>query len=119
MPYDPIQDEDLGGQTLFGMCAKIEEVTANYTLSDVDNAKLLRVNSASTVTITVPKTLRDGFNVSVARWGAGDVVFSAASGALARSSETTITAQYGLVAMIVGKNATGNAAEFVLKGDIS
>lgn len=113
LTYNVVQHEH-GYATQRG---NVETFTGARTLRSDDNGKLLRCDDGSAVAITVPNDLPEGFNVAVAQWGAGAVTFTAASGATKRSSTSGITAQYGIVSVIVLKNSSGAAAEFVLGGD--
>jgi hypothetical protein len=59
----------------------IVSVTSSRDLAASDNGKVLEVNSASAVTLTVLSTLAASFNCIVAQIGAGQVTVSAGSGA--------------------------------------
>lgn len=59
----------------------IVSVTASRDLAASDNGKVLEVNSASAVTLTVPSTLAAAFNCIVSQIGAGQVTIAAGSGA--------------------------------------
>lgn len=55
---------------------KVTEVTGNYTLTDEDDGNVLKVNSNSSVALTVPAGLPIGFNVSVYQTGTGNIIIT-------------------------------------------
>jgi hypothetical protein len=80
-----------------------------------DNGKVVVMNKASAVTVTVPRGLGAGFNCSFVQKGAGQVSFSDDSGATTinnRQSHTKINAQYGVASLLAYAADT-----FVLAGD--
>jgi hypothetical protein len=84
----------------------INEVTDNYTLVAADNGEEIKVNKATSVTITLPDGLPKGFACMVVMKGAGSVVFSAA-GTL-ESIGTTLATQYTAATVIhEGSNVWG------------
>ncbi len=76
-------------------------VTGNITLDDDDHqGRLLTVNSASEITITLaPASIMDGFRATVVRYGTGDVAFSCADGLTLRHPDghTRIYRRYDAV----------------------
>lgn len=98
---------------------KVERLTGDKTLSPSDKGKLFRCDSAANVTVTAPANLPEGFNVGLAMWAAGTVTVAAGSGATNRSSKTALSTQYQMGSLLVMKNASGAAAEFVLGGDFA
>lgn len=90
-----------------------------YTLQSSDNAKLVTCNNGSSITVTLPNSLSIGFQCAITQLGAGQVSFSAASGANIRNrqSHVKIAGQYGTVSLFVVTNSGGSAAEYVLLGD--
>lgn len=97
---------------------KVFPLSGSYTLSQSDNGKLFRSDSASNITLTIPAGLSEGFTVAVAMFGAGTVTASAGAGATNRSSKSALSTQYQVGSILVMKN-TGSAAEFVLGGDFA
>lgn len=97
---------------------QIVDVTANYTIQASDAGKLLRVNSAGTVTITLPDSFDAGFGVPVLRRGAGAVQFATTGGASMNNefSHTQIARQHGWAQVFVEANATGTAAAWNMSG---
>jgi hypothetical protein len=89
----------------------IEQKTANYTLVLEDRGKIVEVNSASNLTVTVPTNasvaLATGATLVVTRRGSGDVTIAGDSGVTLRSedSKLKIGKQYAAVALIkIGTN---------------
>lgn len=95
------------------------EKTTNFSLEPTDANKLIRVNSASAVNVTVPinasVSFSTGTTVLLYRAGAGNVTISAAGGVTIRSlnSASAITGQYGQASLI--KRGTN---EWLLAGNI-
>lgn len=59
----------------------IISVTTSRNLAATDNGKVLEVDSATDVTLTVPSSLAAGFNCVVSQIGAGKAIIAAGSGA--------------------------------------
>ena len=79
--------------------AKINTITTAYTLKREDHGKIIEVDS--TVTLTLPNNLPNGFNCSIVNVGSGVVTLSATT---LRSSVATITSQYGAATVYLGEN---------------
>ena len=105
---------DLGGNKLEDFDASINDQTGTtYTLLASDNGKVVVLDNASAVTVTVPSGLGVGFNCSFIQKGAGQVSFvESSTNIYNRQSHTKINGQYG-VASIVAYSAD----TFVLAGD--
>ena len=105
---------DLGGNKLEDFDASINDQTGTaYTLLASDNGKVVVLNNASAVTVTVPSGLGAGFNCSFVQKGAGQVSFSESSTNIYnRQSHTKINAQYGVASLLAYAADT-----FVLAGD--
>ena len=88
-------------------------VPGDYTISTADNGCMLRVTAAATLTLPAFPV---GFNVGIIQEGAGQVVFSSASGVslLQRQGFTKTAGQYAVATLIV--NTTNS---YVLGGDTS
>jgi hypothetical protein len=93
------------------------ERTANYTLALDDAGKVVPMNSASALTLTVPPNSSVAFSVgttiNVYRVGAGAVTIAQGSGVTVRNAGA-IKDQYGEVSL--RKRATD---EWVLAGNVS
>ena len=97
-----------------------EDVTgATYTLVSGDLGKRKRTTSAAAVTVTLPKTLEQGFTVLFCQAAAGQITFAPATGATMhnRASATKTVGQWSEVSLTVDVNADGNSASWVLSGD--
>jgi len=105
---------DLGGNKLEDFDASIDaDKTADHTLVASDNGKVIVMNKATAVTVTVPSGLGAGFNCSFVQKGAGQVTFSASSTTINnRQSHTKINAQFGVASLVAYA-----ADVFVLAGD--
>lgn len=95
----------------------IEGFTGSFTLKNEDNGKVFRCDDASNVTITVPNSLIEGFNVGFVQWAAGSITLTAASGATKRAGGSATSAQYQRGSLIVIKNTNAASAEYVVGGD--
>lgn len=109
-----IASNNLNGSPLYGFSASINDQTGTaYTLLSSDNGKVVVLDNASAVTVTVPSGLGAGFNCSFVQKGAGQVSFSASSTTINnRQSHTKINAQYGVASLLAYAADT-----FVLAGD--
>jgi hypothetical protein len=95
------------------------DITANATLALADEGKVLRVNSASNLTVTIPLNSSVAFptdtEIAILRYGTGTVSISPTAGVTlnSKNSETKISGQYGSVALKkIGEN------EWVLVGSL-
>ncbi len=90
-----------------------------YTMASTDTGKTVTFNNASAITVTLPNSLAIGFTCECIQLGAGQVTFSAGSGATLqnRQSQTKIAGQYGATRLAVTANSGGTAAVYNLAGD--
>lgn len=109
-----LTDGNFDGEAILGFDASINDQTGTtYTLLSSDNGKVVVLDNASAVTVTVPSGLGAGFNCSFVQKGAGQVSFSASSTTINnRQSHTKINAQYGVASIVAYAADT-----FVLAGD--
>jgi len=109
-----LTDGNFDGTSISGFDATINDQTGTaYTLLASDNGKVVVLDNASAVTVTVPSGLGAGFNCSFVQKGAGQVTFSASSTTIYnRQSHTKINAQYGVASIVAYVADT-----FVLAGD--
>ena len=109
-----LTDGNFDGTSISGFNATINDQTGTtYTLLASDNGKVVVLDNASAVTVTVPSGLGAGFNCSFVQKGAGQVNFSASSTTINnRQSHTKINAQYGVASLLAYAADT-----FVLAGD--
>jgi hypothetical protein len=115
------QANAFGDNAISRFSAVVSVQTANYTLQASDNGTVIYLNSASALTVTLPNSLAPGFNCVVVQEGAGQVTFSAASGATKQSpsGNSKTSGQYGSVSLLVKANAGGSAADWRLDGALS
>lgn len=95
-------------------------VTGNFTLAAGDDLAFIYVNSASGVTCTMPNDLPADFSTTIIQQAAGQVTFTAGSGATGprnRQSHTKTAGQYAVAGVLVASNAGGTAADYYLFGD--
>lgn len=80
----------------------INAQTVSYTLVAGDNGKIVTMNSASGITLTVPSGLPAGFNATIIQLGAGSVGFTSASGVTLNSfaSSLNMAGQHGAATVI-------------------
>jgi hypothetical protein len=113
-------DNDFNGNSLFDFTGEIVTETGSFVLSQATHGgKFVRVVSASPVVATIPNSLPEGFNCTIAQRGAGDVSFSPAGGATLdnRQSHTKTAGQKAVVGIFVDSNVGGASAVAVLAGD--
>lgn len=109
-----LTDGNFDGTAIEGFDASLNDQTGTtYTLVSGDNGKVVVLNNASAVTVTVPSGLGVGFNCSFVQKGAGQVSFSASGTTIYnRQSHTKINGQYGVASLVAYATDT-----FVLAGD--
>lgn len=109
-----LNDFNFDGNAILGFDATLNDQTGTaYTLLASDAGKVVTLNNASSITVTIPSGLGAGFNCSFVQKGAGQVTFSASSTTINnRQSHTKIAGQYGVASIV----ATA-ADVFVLGGD--
>lgn len=90
-----------------------------YTFASTDCGTTVRFTSGSAVTATLPNNLLVGCHIAAVQEGAGQVTFSAASGATLHSSSsfTKTRAQYAGVGLSVMTNSGGTSAVYDMFGD--
>ena len=105
---------DFDGNAISNFDASINDQTGTtYTVTAGDNGKVVVLDNASAITVTVPSGLGAGFNCSFVQKGAGQISFSASGTTINnRQSHTKINAQYGVASIVAYAADT-----FVLAGD--
>lgn len=90
-----------------------------YTLVAADLGKRKRTTNAASVTVTLPKTLEQGFGVLFCQAAAGQITFAAEAGGTLnnRAGNSKTAGQWAEVALTVDSNSDGNSAAWVLSGD--
>jgi hypothetical protein len=84
----------------------IESRSAGFTLTAADNNKLFFINSASTVTVTVP-SLPIGFSCQLIQVGAGTVTFAPSSTTLNSASGLSTRATNSVIGLVMNSTTTG------------
>lgn len=110
---------DWNGNALSNFDASVVVDTSTArTLSATERGCILTLNNASAVTVTLPNSSEIGYSLTVYQKGAGQVSFTAASGATLRNRQThtKLAGQYAAATLFVEANA-GSAAIWVLAGD--
>lgn len=94
--------------------------TDSYTLLQADGRRETYLNKATGVTVTLPKTMVQGFTAPITQQGAGQITYAAESGATLHSlsSANKSTGQYGRAIATVLSNSDGQSAVWTLSGDI-
>jgi hypothetical protein len=115
---DGSQDLAGGAYQLSGFKGLQNVQTDSYTTVDSDLGKVIVMNKATGVTVTVHQGAAADFNCLVIQKGAGQVTFAAGgTGAIRnRSSHTKIAGQYGMASVYVESNA-GTAPQVYIAGD--
>jgi hypothetical protein len=87
----------------------------SYSLQSSDNGKLVTLNNAAAITLTVPASLGAGFNCQILQLGAGQVTVSPSSTTVNNAdSHTKLRAQYSSASLVAYAADT-----FLLQGDTS
>lgn len=94
--------------------------TTSYTVAATDNGLVLQFTAGTAVTVTVPNSLAADFNCLATQMGAGQVTFTAGSGATQhqRSGLSKTAGQYAIVT-ILGTGNAGSAFVYTLSGDMA
>lgn len=102
-----------------GRVLAINEQTDNYTLALTDAGKIVEMNKATAVNLTVPANASVAFpvlsRIDVVQIGAGQVTFVAAGGVTIRSKGSILTIAGQNAGASLYKRATN---EWVLLGDL-
>ena len=80
--------------------------SASFTLTTADNNKLFIINSASSVTVTVP-TLTIGFNCQFIQTGAGVISLSASGTTLNSANGLTSRTTNSVIGLVMNSTTTG------------
>ena len=84
----------------------IESRSAGFTLTAADNNKLFFINSASTVTVTVP-SLPIGFSCQLIQVGAGTVTFAPSSTTLNSASGLSTRTTNSVIGLVMNSATIG------------
>lgn len=90
----------------------------SYALVADDCGKIVELANAAAITLTLPNSLPKGFNCTVVQDAAGQVTFTAASGATLKNRQShTKTAGNGALCVLYVSSNAGSAADWRLGGD--
>jgi hypothetical protein len=90
-------------RTLTGANAAVNAQTGTtYSLVQGDNGRVITMNNASAITLTIPTSLTAGFNCMIVQYGAGTVTIVGASGVTVvnRSNYNKTGGQYAIVTIV-------------------
>jgi len=90
-------------RTLTGANAAVNAQTVTtYSLVQGDNGRVITMNNASAITLTIPTSLTAGFNCMIVQYGAGTVTIVGASGVTVvnRSNYNKTGGQYAIVTIV-------------------
>lgn len=92
-----------------------------YTLQSSDDGKVVELSNTSSITVTVPNSLAQGFSCLIVQVNTGQVTIAAGADATQRQrlGLNKTAGQWGVVSMYVRANVGGTAAEYVLGGDMT
>jgi hypothetical protein len=100
--------------TVSGFAANINTITgASYSLTAADNGKIITLNNASAITLTVP-SLFAGFNCMIVQLGAGAVTLTASGVTISNRNSFTKTAGTNAIATLIALTST----TFISAGDM-
>ena len=105
-----------------GLDKEIIEVTASATIDANYRGRMVKANSGSSITLTLPNNLPVGFFIEWERYGSGALIFAAASGATLSSGSSYDRArvQYSKgEAHVIAQAANGIGAVWSLGGDVT
>ncbi len=117
----PVLIQDDGTITGFRN-AIVSETGTSFTLSEATHgSRTTQTTNGSAVTVTCPNSIAAGVDGEVVQQGAGQVTFTAQSGATIqnRQSQFKVAGQYGVVRWKVMTNSDGNSAVYSIAGDTS
>jgi len=109
---------NLNNGKLTNYTAEVIEITGTSLTIDTNDhsGRILKFTSSTTVTVTVPNTLPEGFNCLAVQQGTGPVTFS---GTTNRQSHTFLAGQYAAATLVCAENPGGSSALVILAGDTS
>lgn len=114
-----LSSDSLSAIAAYLATAVIEDVTGTtYTVLLADNGKIKRFTNGSAITVTLPSSFVQGFNIGWIQSGAGQITFAAASGGtLANlSSQSKSGGAKAVGGLFVEANSDNISAAWVLSG---
>lgn len=108
-----LTDEIGTGKVLFSDPVVNPQTGTSYSLVAGDNGKIVELNNASAITVTVPTSLGTGFNCVLVQLGAGQVTLSPSSTTLRNRNGLKTAGQYAAIAIM----PTSTTDTFLVSGD--
>ncbi|MDB2657933.1 hypothetical protein N9Y73_01580, partial [Flavobacteriaceae bacterium] len=90
------------GGSISGFDAALNDQTStSYTLQSSDNGKVVTLNNASAITLTIPSGLGDGFNCLIVQKGDGQISLTASGTTLInRQSHSKTAGKYAVLSIV-------------------
>ena len=90
------------GGSISGFDAALNDQTStSYTLQSSDNGKVVTLNNASAITLTIPSSLGDGFNCLIVQKGDGQISLTASGTTLInRQSHSKTAGKYAVLSIV-------------------
>src|SRR5574343_1464903 len=99
----------LRGESITSYVPINEQTGTTYTLQESDCGKIVTLNNAAGITVTVPSKLPLGYSVVLMQIGAGQVTISASGTTINnKDTQTKISGQHGVVSLIQYASETYN-----------
>ena len=94
-------DVTSAGASISGFNAALNNQTGtSYTLTSADNGKVVTLNNASAITLTINTGLGNGFNCLIVQKGAGQITISGTATRINRQNHTKTAGQYAVVSIV-------------------
>uniref|UniRef100_UPI004048818E beta strand repeat-containing protein n=1 Tax=Algoriphagus sp. TaxID=1872435 RepID=UPI004048818E len=94
-------DVTSAGGSISGFDKALNDQTGtSYTLTSADNGKVVTLNNASAITLTINRGLGDGFNCLIVQKGAGQITISGTANRINRQNHTKTAGQYSVVSIV-------------------
>jgi hypothetical protein len=94
--------------SISGFAANIVSISADYPITSADNGKVIQSTGGTSITITIPNSLPNGFNCTVVQMGTGQITFSRSTftpSIINRTGFTKTASQYSVVSILhLGSN---------------
>jgi hypothetical protein len=87
--------------SISGFDAALNDQTGTtYTLTSADNGKVVTLNNASAITLTINTGLGDGFNCLIVQKGIGQITIAGTATKINRQGHTKTAGQYAVVSIV-------------------
>uniref|UniRef100_UPI00404780A2 beta strand repeat-containing protein n=1 Tax=Algoriphagus sp. TaxID=1872435 RepID=UPI00404780A2 len=94
-------DVTSAGGSISGFDKALNDQTGtSYTLTSADNGKVVTLNNASAITLTINTGLGNGFNCLIVQKGAGQITISGTATRINRQNHTKTAGQYSVVSIV-------------------